>query len=190
MLSYHRAACLGLVAVGLLSCTGLRTINYGQPYQPTSARSFLGWAASAGPVLLEVRDNPFPVPPPVVASTIATAAFGVIPGIPARFTADPAEAGRPEWRVVYDFNVAPSTSSAQICDPNVPARRVATTDQLTALVVFCNETRPIIAAGAWSAPIPGSESPLFRQFARHSMATLFEPQFNGNGHDIPEFPAD
>ena len=188
MPSFFRIASVSLAAIGLMSCSGVRTVNYGQPYQPLAARSFLHWAGSAGPVPIEVRNNPFPESNEVVASVIADAASDRVAGLTTRFTADAGEAPHPDWRVVYAFNVAPSTAAARICDPSQPTQPGGSRDTLTVLVVFCNETKPIISAGVWSPPIAGPATPEFRSLAQHGMTDLFPPEFMGIDRDQPDWP--
>jgi hypothetical protein len=177
-----------IAALGLASCSGVRTINYGQPYQPTAARSFLAWAGSAGPVPLEIAGNPFPQPDREVAAAIAEAASGFVPGMSTRFTAEAGEAAHPDWRVVYAFNVAAASSSASICEHRQPVPSVVAKDTLTALVVFCNEAKPIISAGVWSPPVKGPGTPEFQSLARYAIVDLFPPEFSGADRDPVDYP--
>ena len=183
----RRAAAAALAMIGLAACAPLRSINYGMPYQPLTARSFLAWAGATGPVAVEVRDNPFQAPNQAVASALAEAATGVVAGVPVAFTGNTAEAARPEWRVVYEFNAAPSTSSAAVCNPNSRVDR-ASGESLTLLIVFCNDTKPIIAASIWSGPVAGPGAPEFRQLAETSMRDLFPPESMGSDSPAMEFP--
>ena len=48
-----------LAMLGLSACSDVRTVNYGYPYAPGTARSYLAWAGASGPVLVELRGNPF-----------------------------------------------------------------------------------------------------------------------------------
>jgi hypothetical protein len=168
-----RAATLALAAIVLAACNGVRVVNYGQPFQPASANYFLGWAGAAGPVLVEVRDSPFADSDLAVAAAIAEATSGALIVAPVRFTARSTEASHPAWRVVYDFDIAPSTAAAAVCDASRPTPRGNAGEGLSALVVFCNDTKPIMSAGAWSPPIAGVATPEFRSFAYHSMQGLF-----------------
>src|SRR4051812_49749795 len=104
MTSLLRAAVFALSALILVSCAAggkVRTVNYGYPYPPYTARSFAAWAGSGGPLLVELRNNPYPDPPQQVAQIIADAATNsyALPGV--RFTANPNEAWHPDWRVVF-----------------------------------------------------------------------------------------
>src|SRR5437016_763780 len=92
MSSLIRAALFALGALILVSCAAggkVRTVTYGYPYGPYTARSFAAWAGSGGPLLVELRNNPYPNSPQQVADVIADAASSsyVLPGV--RFTANP-----------------------------------------------------------------------------------------------------
>ncbi len=162
MSSLFRAALAALGALVLVSCAAggkVRTVNWGHPYPPSTARSFAAWAGSGGPLLVELRNNPYPDPPQQVASIIAEAATAsyVLPG--ARFTANPNEAWHPDWRMVFAFKPAGG--------------------DWYALIVFCNDWRPITAAGAWSVPLVGPNSSDFRDFVAQSMLALLPNESNG-----------
>src|SRR5437870_4245329 len=104
MSSWHRAALFALSALIVASCAAgwtLRTMTYG-PHEAGTARLFAAWAGSGGPILVELRNNPYPNPPQQVAQIIAEAASGyVLVGV--TFTANRSAAWHPDWRVVYAY---------------------------------------------------------------------------------------
>jgi hypothetical protein len=175
MSSLLRAAVFAFSALVLISCAAggkVRTVGYRYPYDPSTARNFAQWAGSGGPILVELRNNPFPNPPEQVAPIIAEAASNaaVLPGD--RFTANPNEAWHPDWRVVFAFNVPQALQLAPICDPRLPLPATQSGGDWYAAVVFCNEWRPITAAGAWSVPIPDPNSKDFRDFVGQAIYAM------------------
>jgi hypothetical protein len=178
-MSWARVLAAALVTAGLSACSDVRTLNYGAPYQPATARSYLAWAGAAGPVLVELRGNPFQGSDQAVAGAIADEVTGSVAGLPVRFTANPAEAAHPDWRVVYDFSAEPSKASATVCAEAGPTRPARNGGQVTALLVFCNEAKPIIAAALWAKPVAGPGAEGFRELAQHGMRDLFVPESMG-----------
>ncbi len=84
--------------------------------------------------------------------------------------------------------MAPATPSAQVCDASRPTERAGAVDASMALVVFCNEDRPIIAAGAWGPPIATAQAPEFQELVRQAMQHLFVPEFSGGDVNLPDYP--
>jgi hypothetical protein len=172
MLRRLRLSALALLAAALASCDAatVRTVNYQQPNQTWQAYRLARYAGAEGPILVEMRNSPYPGPPEQAAAVIAEAAGGdVVSGTP--FTGDPKAAARPDWRVVYAFNVG-SPPAAAVCDKNQPAPPPPV-GAWAALVVFCNGPTPIISLGAWSAALPGPDSPEFRNFGRLTLLHMF-----------------
>jgi hypothetical protein len=190
--SPFRLGFLGLSLVVLAACAAgsIRTVNYGT-YSPTATRLYAAWAGSGGPLLIEMRNSPYAEPPQRAAEIIAASATGsyVLPGV--TFTANPAEAWHPDWRIVYAFQVPQSLRMEPVCNPSMPLPStqppgtVAT--EWYALVVFCNGWQPIRGAGAWSYPVPGPDTPDFRSWASYTMSGLFPSSFEGADTANPMF---
>jgi hypothetical protein len=160
--------------LALAGCAGqVRTVTYGFPQTTSTARLYLQDAAAGGPVLLEVRDNPFRDD---VATPFALAASNSVIGIPVRFTADPAQAARPEFRVVVQFNPG-SLGAADICGPaRRPGGTGPTVGELTALVAFCHQFQPVLALQAVAPATDRADSPAIRDLAQQSMLRMFAPE--------------
>jgi hypothetical protein len=171
-----RLVSAALVALVLAACTDVRSVNSGYPYQSSTARSYLAWAAAAGPVLLELRGNPFQATDQAAAAALAEDASGSVHGIPVRFTAKAGEAAHPDWRVVYAFNTGAATAYSAVCGAKGAAEPTQSGKEMTALLVFCNEAKPIIAASVWAKPVAGPGAEGFRALAQHSMRDLFPPE--------------
>ncbi len=173
-------ACL-LALTSLAGCAGMvRVVTYEYPQSAEVARANLQDAAAAGPVLLEVRDNPFAGD---VARSFATAASETSVGFKASFTTDRTRAAKPEVRLVVQFSPAPGITSVEVCGPSRPVAKALSGDDLIALVAFCNGSQPILSAVTYAGKVEGAESPVIRQMAEQAMIRLFIP--SGHSRDNP-----
>jgi hypothetical protein len=181
-----RVALAGLSALVLASCDagGVRTVTYGT-YSPTATYYFAAWAGSRGPLLIELRNSPYPDPPERVAEIIAGSATGsyMLPGV--TFTAQPALAWQPDWRIVYAFQVPEGMRMEQVCDPASPLPSASRSGEWYALAVFCNGPRPIRGTASWSKPVPGPDSPEFRRWASYTMYGMFPSGYEGSANPNP-----
>ncbi len=172
------ASILALAAAG--GCAeGVSIVTHAYPYPPTVANGYLRDAGSTGPVLLEVRDDPFAG---AAARPLAEAASKTSVGFLTRFTPVQSEAERPEYRMVVQFDPAAGTTSAAVCDPAQPVGHGTPTGRLTALVAFCHRSRPILSVAA-AAPRPDrADSPILRELAQQAMLRMFirEPDGGSN----------
>jgi hypothetical protein len=186
----RHAALVGLATAALASCGagGVRTMTFGT-YSPVATRLFAAWAGSRGPLLIELRNSPYPDPPERVAEFIARAASGsyVLPGV--TFTADPRKAWRPEWRIVYAFQMPPGLRMNPLCEPAEPLPAPgpgAAPGEWYTLVVFCNGVEPIRGTAAWSRPVPGPDSADFRAYASYTMFGVFPAGLDGGDNADPK----
>ncbi len=182
-----RPAIAGLALLGLAACgtnDPIRSINYANSPDSDYTRDFMQWAGSSGPVLIELRDNPFPIGAAVVARTIAEASNGAPSGGIVTFTANPADAARPEWRVVYSFYPGSAVTSAQLCDESRQLAHRPQEGRLEVLVAFCNERYVIGSVGISAPPIAPGDTVGLAQLAERGMTDLLQPGKRGN--DYPD----
>lgn len=173
------SALIGLSA--LAGCAGMvRVVTYEYPQSVETARANLQDAAAAGPVLLEVRDNPFAGD---VARSFAAAASATSVGFRASFTTDRALAAKPDIRLVVQFSPASGVTSLQVCDPSRPVAKAVPGEDLIALVAFCNRNQPILSAVTYAGKVEGAESPVIRHMAEQAMIRMFIP--SGTSRDNP-----
>ena len=174
-----------LAALVLLGgCSGMvRTVTYEYPPTSAVARNNLQDAATSGPVLLEVRDNPFTGD---VARRLAEAASQTSVGIKVQFTAEPARAGKTDFHIVVQFDPAPGVSSAEVCDPSRPVAKASASSELTALVAFCKRAQPIMSLVAAATRPDGANAPVIGTIAEQAMLRMFSSglQEQSNGSDF------
>lgn len=173
-------ACL-LALTSLAGCAGMvRVVTYEYPQSTETARANLQEAAAAGPVLLEVRDNPFTGD---VARSFAAAASETSVGFRATFTTDRNRAARPDFRLVVQFSPAPGVTSVEVCDSTRTGTAAARGEGVDALVAFCNRSQPILSVATYAGRAEGAESPVIKQMAEQAMMRMFIP--SGSGRDSP-----
>src|SRR6185503_11737171 len=105
----HRSLAAAVFGGILLAgcATAVTIVSSPAPNPSSVARIFLQDAGATGPVLLEVRDNPFRED---VGLPIAEAASHTALGFNTRFTTSPSEAARPDYRIVVQFDPEPGAS--------------------------------------------------------------------------------
>lgn len=174
---------VSILALGVLGgcADGVSTVTHDYPYPPSTASGYLRDAGAAGPVLLEVRDSPFPGD---VAAPLADAASRTSVGFLTRFTTVRSEAAKPDYRMVVQFDPDVGTTSAGVCDPAQPAGHRSSTGRLSALVAFCHQSRPILSVMAAGPRPDRPDSPILRDLAQQAMLRMFirEP----GGSDSPQ----
>lgn len=171
-----RSSLLSVLAVlSVAGCAedGVRTVSYPHPQTSSVARLYLQEAAARGPVLLEVRDNPFARD---VARPMAEAASRTSVGFLAPFTADRGAAGPTDYRVVVQFDPAPGTPSAAVCDRDRAVGRAADPRQVTALVAFCHRNGPVLSLVAWGPRPDSADSLTIRRMTEQAMIRMFTPE--------------
>lgn len=170
--------------IGLFALSGcaemVRVVTYEYPQSTEVARANLQDAAAAGPVLLEVRDNPFTGD---VARSFAAAASETSIGFRASFTTDRSRAAKPDVRLVVQFSPARGITSVEVCDPSRPVAKAVPGRDFTALVAFCNRNQPILSAVTYAGKVESAESPVIRHMAEQAMIRMFIP--SGHSRDNP-----
>ncbi len=172
-----------ILALGALGgCADeISTVTHAYPHSPTVANGYLRDAGATGPVLFEVRDNPFTGD---VAAPMAEAASRTSVGFVTRFTPLRSEAARPEYKMVVQFDPAPGFTSAAVCSPEQSARQRSSDARLTALVAFCHLDRPILSLAA-TAPRPDRpDSPILRDLAQQAMLRMFVREPDGGSNPL------
>ncbi len=110
---------LGLFS--LLSALGLSSCSDGpvtqQSYiRPSGTWSEFVYASGNGPILLEIRGEPFSGQQSDLERLVLSALDGAFPERPARFTLDPAEAPHANYRVSLMFD-PPKMARGNTCAP-------------------------------------------------------------------------
>lgn len=131
---------LVLTAIATAACSVPR-LAY-QDRESTVARPYWSYAAAGKPFLLEVYRPPEGIAPAELAAIFPSPPWVAPVG---RFTVDPAEAARPDYRFVLLFDAPQGVEGSDLCTlrqvPGAPGPAAADTD--AAHAAFCYENQAI-----------------------------------------------
>ena len=145
-------------------------------YRSPAAWSSFIYATSPGPLLLEVRGDPFGDGPAALGRTIAAAMTAGIPARPFALTTTQANAARPNFRVVVVLGGAPSLDERAICAGHVAVEPLKVLDgRVDLTATFCDGQSLLSSVRGWVARIDGIDDRRFRlllnQMARELMGS-------------------
>ena len=124
--------------------------------------SFVTAAASAGPILVDVRGNPFAASDAAVVGDVTKAIAGTFTEPWLKFTSDPASAASKETRLVWLLDPQPAFNADLVCAGELPA--LGAGGRVTEVrAVFCHRGRPLSAVHGWGRKPPSSDDPKWRQ---------------------------
>jgi hypothetical protein len=142
-------------------------------YNARGAASALQYAGLAGPVLLEVKGRPFVEPQAVVATTVARVATAAIIRSPVRFTSDREAAGRPAYRVIVAFDMAPQIDARRLCAGEAPAGERG--ERLAAVAAFCIGSESAAESSGLAPRATSVDDPVVNRFVSQLVYELFPP---------------
>jgi hypothetical protein len=150
-----RIMAVGVVAASVLSaCAGPSTI--GPPRREAATWSEMIYASSQGPMLVDVRGQPFGGN---IAPKVAAMMSGQVPQHPFDFTTDPTRAPHPDKRVVVAFNPAPSVSEYDLCANRDSALADGGAGHIAVRAAFCDHAQPLSATRGWVDNVSGPDDP-------------------------------
>ena len=119
--------------------------------------NFVTAAGASGPLLLDVRGNPFEAPDRMVADEVAKAVGGTFTEPWLQVTTDPERAASKDTRLVWLLDPQAGFNADEACAGDVPpagaGRRVT---EIRA--VFCHRNRPLSAVHGWlRRPVSGGD---------------------------------
>jgi hypothetical protein len=124
--------------------------------------SFVTATGSTGPILVDVRGNPFSAPDATVAGDVAAAIAGTFTEPWLKFTTDPEGAASRETRLIWLLDPQSGFNADLVCTGELPAlnagRRVT---EIRA--VFCHRGRPLSAVHGWVRKPERIDDPKWRQ---------------------------
>jgi hypothetical protein len=110
--------------------------------------SFVQATGASGPLLIDIRGNPFNAPDRLVAAEVEKAVGGTFTEPWLRFTSDPELAASKDTRLVWLLDPEAGFNADAVCAGELPplgaSRRVT---ELRA--VFCHRGRPLSAVHGW-----------------------------------------
>lgn len=124
--------------------------------------SFVTSTGSAGPILVEVRGNPFSAPDAAVVAGVTKAIAGTFTEPWLKFTNDPAGAASKETRLIWLLDVQSGFNADLVCNGELPALNAG--KRVTEIrAVFCHRGRPLSAVHGWMRKPETSDDPKWRQ---------------------------
>lgn len=123
--------------------------------------SFVTSEAAGGPLLVEVRGNPFRVPADAVSREVTGAVGAGFTEPWLRFTDEPSDASSREMRLIWLLDPQSGFNADLVCAGEFPAldagRRV-----MEIRAVFCHRGRPLSAAHGWMRRPDAPNDPRWR----------------------------
>lgn len=148
-------------AAALLGCDEGPSSNLSLTSTP-DVWSFVTSTGAAGPILVDVRGNPFAAPQATVAGDVTQAIAGTFTEPWLKFTNDPAGAASKETRMIWLLDTQSGFNADLVCAGELPAlgagKRV-----MEIRAVFCHRGRPLSAVHGWMRKPEKSDDPKWRQ---------------------------
>ncbi len=136
-------------------------------------------AGKAGPILVEVRGDPFRLPPGVLASQVAAVMGDAVTQRVFRFTTDPAVAIEPHIRTVILFSPRRISEDEAACagaPPPAFAEVEGAPETIHLLAVFCSRQRALAAATGWVRKVEGADDRRFVALVHQATRELFREE--------------
>lgn len=143
----------------------------------------LAFAGKQGPVLLQVSGAPFREGGAETAAVSAAMLSGVFKEVPRGFTANPGEAGAPQYRFRLAFDPVAAAGPERICSAGAssPLSYDRRAPRQILVMVFCREEVPIAAVTALSDRMDTLEDPRYRDLLLQSARQMFQADPNDTG---------
>lgn len=130
------------------------------------------YATSKGPMLIEVHGDPFGQNAADFRGQLAQAMTDKVMGRATAFTADPALAPQPRYRVVLAFNAPGNTDARHLCEGRVATAAVPS-EKITVLGAFCDGESLLASVRGWVVKVDGPGDKRFRQLIAQVVRDLF-----------------
>jgi hypothetical protein len=133
-------------------------------YRSAAAWSSFVYATADGPLLLELRGDPFGSNRAALGKAVADGLAAGIPARPFRLTTDASSARHPQFRLVMVLGAAPDLDPADICKGRV-RHAAAPVDggRLGVLAAFCDGETLLSSVQGWVGKVSDEGDPRFRQ---------------------------
>lgn len=172
-----------LLRLGAALLGGLATAcDDGPVTAPSGPRSPAAWstmvhAGKAGPILVEVRGDPFRLAPGALAPPVATAMGDAVAQRVFRFTPDPAAAVEPHLRTVLLFSPRPVGDAEAACVGAAPPPfGEGPLETIHLLAVFCARERVLAAATGWVRKVERPSDRRFVALVQQATRELFREE--------------
>jgi hypothetical protein len=128
---------------------------------PATWSSFI-YATSAGPLLLDLRGDPFGGGAAPLARIASEAVTGAVPGRPFRVTLDPAAAAQPKFRIVMVLGAGAEADERGACAGTAKSGTAPVgKGRLDVVASFCDGDTPLASSRGWVARLDGPDDRRF-----------------------------
>jgi hypothetical protein len=164
----------GMAAMGaaLVSGCGDGPATVAGTWRSPAAWSSMIYATSKGPMLIEVHGDPFGQDAAGFRAQLAAAMTNQLMGRATAFTADPALAPEPRYRVVLAFNAPDNADAHHLCQGRVATAAVPW-EKVTVLGAFCDGGTLLASVRGWVVKVDGPGDKRFRQLMGQVVRDLF-----------------
>ena len=147
-----------------------------------NAMQLLRYAATQGPVLIEVVGEPYAGqarwnPQDLVAKV--SAAFQPVSNPPLQFTLDKAKAGDAGYRLVWLIDPGPGFGIDATCGGQFPPRATKKADLVEVRAVFCAPNKSLVAVWGRTRRPKAADDPSWDQLVRQMSRQLAGDRFQG-----------
>ncbi|OAN48166.1 hypothetical protein A6A04_05290 [Paramagnetospirillum marisnigri] len=128
---------------------------------PATWSSFI-YATSSGPLLLDLRGDPFGGGAATLARAVSTAVAGAVPGRPFQVTLDPASAAQAKYRIVMILGAAAGADERAACAGGAKGGSAPVGQgRLEVVASFCEGDAPLSSSRGWVARLDGPDDRRF-----------------------------
>jgi hypothetical protein len=172
-----RRSVLGLLS--LLSALGLSSCGDGpvtqQSYiRPSGTWSDFQYAGAEGPILVEIRGEPFKGGQGLLEQQVLAALEGAHPERPTRYTQDAALAAHPNYRVTMMFDPPKTLMGRQLCAGETVASVPNEQGKVNVLMAFCQKDVMLAESWGWVKKVEGPNDPRLGRLIHFAVRHLFQ----------------
>jgi hypothetical protein len=172
-----RRCLLGLSSI--LSVLGLSACSDGPTTQQSYIRQSGTWsefiyAGAQGPILLEIRGEPFKGQQSQLEGLILAALEGAHPERPTRYTQDPAQAPHANFRVTLMFDPPKTARGSHLCAGEALASEPNEPGKVNVLMSFCSKDEMLAESWGWVKKVTGPDDKRLGKLIHFATRHLFQ----------------
>lgn len=172
-----RRVVLGLLSI--LSALGLSACGDGPVTQQSYIRqsgtlSDFVYAGGDGPVLVEIRGEPFKGSQAELEAMVLDALEGAFPERPTRFTLNPAEAPHPNYRLAMMFDPPKTARGTHLCAGEALTQQANEPGKVNVLMSFCHKGEMLAESWGWVKRLVGPNDPKLAKLIHFAVRHLIQ----------------
>ncbi|TAN44640.1 MAG: hypothetical protein EPN26_16635 [Rhodospirillales bacterium] len=165
--------------MSILSALGLSACGDGPVTQQSYIRSSGTWgefiyAGAEGPILLEIRGEPFKGQQPQLERAVLGALEGAHPERPTRYTLDPAQAPHANFKVTLMFDPPKTARASHLCAGEALAQQPNEPGKVNILMGFCSKGEMLAESWGWVKKVEGLDDKRLEKLIVYAVRHLFQ----------------